>query len=258
MPELPDLEAYSKNIEKNVSNKAVKEVIIYKLGKLNVSKKEINDVLVSTKVTTCRRDGKEMLLFFDNGQVVSVHLMLEGKFNVTSDIESVNFKMFAFDFGDMFLVISDPRGWAKMELSPEESTTPDALSADFTFEYFDGKIKEKKSKNIKAFLIDQDIVRGIGNAYVDEILWEAKISPASKAGRIPDDVVQRLYEAIRTVLTMSVQEILKINPDVVNGEIRDFMRVHRKDKGKCPNGYSINSKKIASKTTYYTEEQEVF
>lgn len=258
MPELPDLEAYSKNLEKSLSNKSVKEVIVYKPGKLNVGKKEINDALDSTKVTTCRRDGKEMLLLFDNGQVVSIHLMLEGKFNVTPDIESVNFKMFAFDLGDMFLVISDPRGWAKMELSPEEPVTPDALSADFTFEYFMGKIKEKKSKNIKAFLIDQDIIRGIGNAYVDEILWEAKISPASKAGRIPDEVVQRLYKSIRAVLTRSVKEILEINPNVVNGEIRDFMRVHRKDKDKCPNGYSIITKKIASKTTYYTEEQEVF
>lgn len=258
MPELPDLEAYSKNLEKSVSNKTIKEVIIIKPGKLNVSKEEIGDALKSSKIIAFKRNGKEMLLHFNNGNIVSIHLMLEGKFKVASDIESIDFKMFAFDFGDEFLVVSDPKGWAKMELNPETPTSPDALSDEFSKEFFLEKTKENKSKNIKAFLIDQDIVRGIGNAYVDEILWDAKISPESKAGRLPENAAIRLYDSIKTVLTKSIDEILKINPNIINGEVRDFMKVHSKVKKTCPNGYPIISKKIASKTTYYTEEQELF
>ena len=258
MPELPDLEAYSKNLEKFVSNKTVSEVIVYKPGKLNVSKKKISEALTSAKVKVFQRDGKEMLLLFDNGKVVSIHLMLEGKFEITSDIESINYKMFALDFEGIFLVIYDPKGWAKIDLDPEKSLTPDALSVDFSLEYFMGMIKEKKSKNIKAFLTDQGIVRGIGNAYVDEILWAAKVSPESKAGGIPNEVTKRLYKSVKVVLEKSVNEILKIDPDVINGEVRGFMRVHRKDRKECPNGYPIIIKKIVSKTTYYTEEQEVF
>lgn len=258
MPELPDLDAYAKNLEKTVSGKTVKEVVIYKLGKLNVGKKEINQALVSSKLTNFQRSGKEMLLLFDNENVVSIHLMLEGKFNITSDIDSINFRMFALDLDGEYLVISDPRGWAKMELNPEPSPTPDAMSSDFSLEYFLGKLKEKKTKNIKALLIDQDIIRGIGNAYVDEILWEAKVSPESKAGRIPEAVAERLYSAIGEVLSRSVDEIFKVSPDVINGEVRDFMRVHSKEKEVCPNGFAIQTKKIASKTTYYTEEQEVY
>ena len=258
MPELPDLEAYSKNLGKSVSGTTVSEVLVYKPGKLNVGKQAISEALVSSQLVRFERDGKEMLLHFNNGNVVGIHLMLEGQFDVTPDIESINFKMFALRFGESFLVISDPRGWAKMELNPDASTTPDALSDDFSLDYFSKQLGEKKSKNIKAFLIDQDIVRGIGNAYVDEILWEAKVSPESKAGRLPKEIAKRLYTAIKMVLTRSVDEILNVKPDVINGEVRDFMRVHSKTKKVCPNGFPILSKKIASKTTYYTEEQQVY
>ena len=188
MPELPDLEAYSKNLEKAVAGKPVREVVVYRPEKLNVGKEQINSALTASQISAFRRDGKEMLILFDNGRIVGIHLMLEGKFHVVSDLKSVDFKMVAFDFGERFLVVSDPTGWAKMVLAPERPATPDALSPDFSRAYFLEKLREKKSKNIKAFLIDQSIVRGIGNAYADEILWEAKVSPESKAGRLPDDV----------------------------------------------------------------------
>ncbi len=145
-----------------------------------------------------------------------------------------------------------------MELNPEPAAAPDALSSDFSLNYFLEKLRKRKTKNIKAFLIDQNIVRGIGNAYVDEILWEAKISPKCKAGDLPQDVAKRLFESIGKVLRRSVDEILDVKPDIINGEIRDFMRVHNRDKKVCPNGFKIFRKKIASKTTYYTEEQKTF
>jgi len=258
MPELPDLEAYSKNLEKRLSGKEVKEVLVFKPGKSNVSKKEINEALVGAKISAFKRDGKEIMILFDNSRVVGIHLMLEGGFEITTDINLVNFKMFAFCLDDVFLIIYDPRGWAKIELDPNIPKSPDALSSDFSLEYFLDKLKEKKLKNIKALLIDQSIIRGIGNAYADEILWKARISPESKAGLIPRDAAIRLYNSIKTVLTKSIDEILKIKPDVINGEIRSFMRVHRKDRKESPNGYPILTKKIASKTTYFTEEQEIF
>lgn len=258
MPELPDLEAYSKNLSKAFINKEVSGVTIDKPGKLNVPKKDLSQAIQPSMLTGIRRDGKEVIFEFSTNHNVSVHLMLEGRFDITTDKDGIRFRMFSIEFGDSSLVISDPRGWAKMELDPEIPAAPDALGDEFTMEYFKNKLKEKKTKNIKAFLIDQDIIRGIGNAYVDEILWNAKISPESKAGRIPEEVAEKLFIAIKNLLTRSVEEILKSDPGIVNGEVRDFMRVHRKDRDTCPNGHAILSKKIASKTTYYTEEQEVY
>lgn len=258
MPELPDLEAYTKNLSKVFLNKEVSGVVVDKPGKLNVSKKYLIQAIQSSMLTGIRRNGKEVIFEFSTNHNIGVHLMIEGKFDITNDSDNIPFRMFVIEFGNSSLVISDPRGWAKMEIDSEPPTAPDALSDEFTVEYLKNKLNEKKTKNIKAFLIDQDIIRGIGNAYVDEILWEAKISPESKAGRLPEENAERLFNAIKIVLTRSVDEILKSNPDIVNGEIRDFMRVHRKDRETCPNGHPIMSKKIASKTTYYTEEQEVY
>lgn len=258
MPELPDLEAYSKNLKKIVIGQKIKEVIIYKPGKLNVTSEEINDALVSFRINNCYRDGKEMMFTFDNEHLLKIHLMLNGMFNITNNMNRIDFKMFALDFGDISLIVSDPAGWAKMELNPQKSKVPDALADAFTFEYFAQMITKKKTKNIKAFLIDQKIVRGIGNAYVDEILWEAKISPESKAGKIPENILIKLFDSIKVVLNRSISEILEVKSDIISGEIRNFMRVHHRDKYKCPNGYPIQCKKVVSKKTYFTEEQQIY
>lgn len=255
MPELPDVEAYARNLEKRVAGQKVTEVLLYLPRKANVTAKQLNNAVASMKPVALVHDGKEMLIRFDNGKTISIHLMLERKFDLTSSVDDIQFKMFAFRFGELYLVVSDWKGWAKLELEPRRSLVPDALSADFSLAYFLEKLGEKKSKNIKAFLIDQDIVRGIGNAYADEILWEARVSPESKAGKLPKDVAKRLYRAIGTVLRRSVDEILHIEPDIINGEIRDFMRVHHRKRKTSPNGFPIHTKRIASHTTYYTEEQ---
>jgi formamidopyrimidine-DNA glycosylase len=255
MPELPDVEAYARNLEKRVAGQTVTEVLLYRPGKANVTAKQLNNAVASAKPVTLAHDGKEVLIRFDNGKAIRIHLMLEGRFDLSSCVEDIEFKVFAFRFGELYLVVSDPKGWAKLELEPHGALAPDALSADFSPDYFLAKLDERKSKNIKALLTDQDIVRGIGNAYVDEILWEARVSPESKAGKLPKEIAKRLYRAIGTVLRRSVDEILHIAPDIINGEIRDFMRVHNRKRKTSPNGFPIHSKLIASKTTFYTEEQ---
>lgn len=258
MPELPDLEAYAGNLNKMLAGRKVTQVLLYNSDKANVSQNEINNALVSATLNAFERDGKEMRIRFDNGRTVLVHLMLEGKFNIIRDTNSVSFKMFAFNLDDTWLVISDPKGWVNLQLDPKGDKAPDALSPDFSLEYLKKKLQEKKTKNIKAFLIDQSIVRGIGNAYVDDILWEAMISPESKAGKLPEKVVEQLYESINLVLKRSVDEILQAEPDIINGEVRSFMRVHNSRRKKCPNGFPIQVQRIASKKTYFTEEQQLY
>lgn len=257
MPELPDLEAYAGNLNKMVAGSQVIEVVQYNSKKDALA--NINtDVLISSRIEKFERDGKKMLIHFNNGNTISIHLMLEGKFHVADDINSVSFKIFDFNLNGRHLVITDPKGWAKMELNPAQEKVPDALSPDFSFAYLTKMLKAKKSKNIKTFLIDQNIVRGIGNAYVDEILWEANISPESKAGKIPEETAKQLYQSIGIVLRRSIDEILQAKPDIINGEVRDFMRVHNKRKKICPHGYPIKTTRISSKITYYTDEQIVY
>lgn len=257
MPELPDLEAYRRNLEAHILQKQVVAAIIHKPGRVGAAQGEIDD-LISARIVALKRNGKEMWLEFDNGRVLSIHLMLHGKIEIVAAGEEMRFKIFSLEFADSALVVSDHRGWARITLDPKIPAAPDALAPAFSFEYFRKRLREARLKSIKSFLTDQDIVRGIGNAYSDEILWEAKIAPESTASHLPEEVVQQLYETIRKVLLRSVDEILAIDPEVINGEIRDFMRVHHKDKKTSPGGFPIKTKKIATRKSYFTEEQVLY
>lgn len=106
--------------------------------------------------------------------------------------------------------------------------------------------------------MDQHVIRGIGNAYADEILWQAKISPLSIAQKIPPGKIKTLAAAIKKVLKNAEKKILKSHPYIIGGEIRDFLVVHQPKKTHTPGGAKINRATVNSRKTYYTNEQELY
>ena len=106
--------------------------------------------------------------------------------------------------------------------------------------------------------MDQKIIRGIGNAYADEILWDAGISPFSVCNKIPDEKIKRLPRSIRSVLQDAEKQIRKSKPDIISGEVRDFLKIHNAKKEQSPTGGKIHHKMANSRITYYTDEQELF
>ena len=111
---------------------------------------------------------------------------------------------------------------------------------------------------VTTFLFDQKVIRGIGNAYADEILWQAKISPFSVSNRIPAAKVRDLLKSIGKVLNNAEKKILKSHPDIIHGEVRDFLDIHHPKKQKSPTGAMIRTTQAASRRTYYTDEQELY
>ena len=260
MPELPDLHVFSENLKKRILNKNIASVAIYNPRRIDRSD-TFREKLTGTNIKDIVRDGKELCFLLANDNCFSVHLMLNGKFFISSpdDAEKINSKITALFFEDaQVFVIADYQGLCKVTLNPKASKAPDALSDNFTFEYFSNTLKRNALKNIKAVLIDQNIVRGIGNAYVDEILWEAGISPESVSGKIPDEKAKNLYDAIPLVLNEAIQSIQKISPDIINGEERSFLKVHNPRKKFTDSGDKIIVKTVVSKTTYFTNKQKLF
>jgi formamidopyrimidine-DNA glycosylase len=133
---------------------------------------------------------------------------------------------------------------------------PDALDVDAGL--LRRLIAGKPRMLIKALLIDQKIVRGIGNAYADEILWQARISPRSVAGKLPGEAVEALAAAIRSVLTDAIQQLQKDHPDMIAGEFREFLAVHNPARNESPGGRPIRVETVSSKTTYFTDEQRLY
>jgi formamidopyrimidine-DNA glycosylase len=255
MPELPDLQVFSRNLNKTLNGKTVTTIIVHKAPKLNVTPAALKDTLQGQKLSSVYRDGKELYFKFSEGDVLALHLMLHGKLFLFEGKNENKYSIIEILFNDNTgLALTDFQGIANPTLNPAEKDAPDADAADL--EYLKTKLGKTKT-NVKTVLLDQKIIRGIGNAYADEILWDARISPFSASNKIPDGKVKDLLKSIHSVLKHAEEEIIKSNPDIIAGEVRDFMLIHNSKKKQSPTGAEILIKE-AGRKTYYTEEQELF
>jgi formamidopyrimidine-DNA glycosylase len=258
MPELPDLNVFARNLDKKLTGKKIEEIEVKNKSKLKTPVSELRKEIEGRKLKRVYREGKELRFEFSDGNILGMHLMLHGDLHL---IEGNNDKKntiveIHFDSGDV-LVLTDYQGAANITLNPVEKDAPDALSDDVDYTFLKEKLSKKRT-NIKTFLLDQNIIRGIGNAYTDEILWEAGIHPESVCNKIPDDKIKILAKEIKSVLKDAEKQILKINPELISGEERGFLKIHNSKKKESPTGAKIHSKMLNSRITYYTDEQELY
>lgn len=110
---------------------------------------------------------------------------------------------------------------------------PDPLGADFTRERF-GELLAGRRTQIKGLLRDQEVIAGVGNAYSDEILHVARLSPFAIAGALPDETVDTLYAALRTTLEGAVAAAAGKPAKELKDAKRQGMRVHGRTGEECP------------------------
>jgi formamidopyrimidine-DNA glycosylase len=256
MPELPDLQVFSANLNQRLAGSTLKEISVPKGVKLDSPAAALKKTLEGKKLTKVYREGKELRFAFSNKSRLGLHLMLRGKLDWVKDEIPRHVLIDLLFTGNKRLVMTDYQRRAKVVLDPQESKVPDALSKDLTLDYLK-EILQSKGR-LKNILLDQHLIRGIGNAYADEILWEAGISPFSISNKIPPARVKALHTAIKKVLTNAERQIKKKSPGIIGGEIRDFLLIHNSSKKKSPTGAGILSKTTGGRKTYYTDEQELF
>ncbi|MFD1256758.1 DNA-formamidopyrimidine glycosylase family protein [Mucilaginibacter terrae] len=258
MPELPDLEVFSINLTKALKGKKLVNVNVLQAKKLNVTVNEFTDVLQGQFIAGVIRSGKHLHFKFKNGTVLGLHLMLHGQLHWFEKENENKYTIVELYFdGGTSLALTDFQRQATPTLNPEKAQSPDALDKEVNLKFWKDTLQKSKSV-IKTILMDQHVVRGIGNAYADEILYNACLSPFSIANKIPDDHIKILDKSIRKVLMDAVKEIIKARPDIISGELRDFFQVHRPKMKTTPSGAIILQKPLASRKTYYTEEQKLF
>lgn len=253
MPELPDLNVFAKNLDKKLAGKKVKEMEVRNKSKLKTTVTQLKKEIEGSKLKKVYREGKELHFELSNGNILGMHLMLKGSLHLEPGQKHTIAEIY-FDGGDV-LVLTDYQKAANITLNPLVKDSPDALLVDYKF------LKEKLSKkrtNVKTFLLDQHIIRGIGNAYADEILWKARIHPQSVCNKIPADKIKTLAKDIESVLKDAEKQILKINPNIISGEERSFLKIHNSKKKKSPTGAEIQNKMLNSRITYFTDEQQLY
>jgi formamidopyrimidine-DNA glycosylase len=256
MPELPDLQAFSGNLTKLFAKKKLNNISVPNAKKLNVPVKELCDALEGELLNVVKRVGKELHFEFNNDHVLGLHLMLHGQLHLFDGNNNNKYTIVELIFeGGKGLALTDFQGAATPTLDPKPNDVPDALEADL--EYLKAKLGKTRSA-VKTVLMDQKIIRGIGNAYADEILWDARLSPFSASNKIPEANIKTLLKSIKSVLQHAEKEILKAEPDIISGEIRDFLQVHLPRQKQTATGATIHQKPVGSRKTYYTDEQELF
>jgi len=256
MPELPDLQVFSSNLNKRFSGKTLKKISIENKKKLKNSVEEFK-ALEGKELKKIYREGKELYFQFSDKNILAMHLMLRGQLYFFEKKNTHKYTIAELLFDDTGIALTYFKGMENVHLNPEESKAPDALADEMNISFLKETLSAKKTV-IKTILLDQHIIRGIGNAYADEILWEAGISPFSVSNKIPADKIKDLATAIKKVLRDGEHQIKKEKPDIISGEIRDFLKIHNSYKTQSPTGAKIQQKTIGGRKTYFTNEQELY
>jgi formamidopyrimidine-DNA glycosylase len=257
MPELPDVEVFARNINKMFAGKRLLKIKIVNGNKLKDTPAALAKALNGKTLEKIYRSGKEMRFQFSGNVLLGLHLMLTGDvfaFEKKNDHASA-IAEFYFDDGSG-LVLTDRMLNAHIKLDPVDKAGVEALSPQLNFKYLKEAFKRKTT--IKKILIDQDVIRGIGNSYSDEILWQARISPYSIAAAIPDDKIKILPAIIKKTLKKETEKIYKKYKDKINVEVKEFLQIHTKTKDQSPTGYPIIIDKKGMMKTYYTKEQVLY
>ncbi len=247
MPELPDLTVVAEELESRVTGRSVIGVSAPSPILVRATPQEL-DALTGTTIGIPRRRGKFLLMPFRHDEVDALVLaanpMLAGRFWITGSSERVRARTglrLRLDgdedlryvdremLGKLYLVapdaLDDIPGWTEMG--------PDADDPELTLGVFRQRIRRHPGE-LKPLLRNSRFVAGIGNAYSDEILWEARLAPFRKRSTLDDDQIERLYVAMRTVLADAAERIRLSVPPNIETQDRSFLKVHLRGGQPCP------------------------
>lgn len=221
MPELPDIQLYLHALRPRVVGRVLERVRVVSPFVLRTFDPPI-DAIEGRRVTALRRIGKRIVFEFETRVdepeplFLVVHLMIAGRFRWEDKVGAkptakVGLAAFMFDNGTLQLVEPSPKKRAAIHVVRGE----DALRAMnpggidlFTANVFQFSAQlRKENHTIKRSLTDPRLIDGVGNAYSDEILHAAKLSPIKLTGRITDDEIDRLFNAARSVLASWTQRL---------------------------------------------------
>ena len=256
MPEMPDLTVYAEHLERRVEGTRLADIRIASPFLLRSVSPGIGDV-AGREVRSVRRLAKQLVVALDGGFYVVLHLMIAGRLQWRPFRQAVPKRvgLAAFDFeaiaeqgasGTMILTeVSKKKRAALRLVAGEDALTalhPGGLEVlDIDFPAFRQRL-EDTPHTVKRALTDQRVFAGIGNAYSDEILFRAKMSPF-KLGRNMDDAEARaLFAACRDVLTEWTDRLREKTGERFPGEGRNNrvtafhpeMAVHGKYRQPCP------------------------
>lgn len=280
MPELPEVETVRRGLQELIVGQEVKSVVHDTPKSFPNAAADVEQFLIGAKITEVRRRAKVLLIDLSTVYTLVIHLKMTGQmvyrgeavFGAGHPNESLIGELpdrstrVTLEFSDgSHLYFNDQRKFGWMKLMPTlevpnidfmKKVGPEPLEADFTATEFAERFKRRAKTNIKAALLDQTVVAGVGNIYADESLWGAKIHPKRLVGTITDEEFEKLYTELRGVMNLAIEKGGSTDKNYVNaegkrGSYMDFARVFRREGKPCPRcGAEIIKFKHAGRGTH--------
>lgn len=257
MPEMPEVEALRRVLIEDAVSASIVSVQCRNTRLLKCTAQNLKNNSVGTTITGVDRYGKCICVNLSNLYKVIVHFAINGELNIW-DREPFYYDVLLQLSNNKCLVFTDLHGMARMDcsLSNELDLGPEVFDAEFTFEYFN-RFLSLTGAAIKPVLMNQHFVAGIGNAYVCDILFDAKVNPATPANELSYEDKARLYKSIKTVMQEGLDRCIaasRLDNKLSNFEsiARRDMKVYGKTGYQCPVcGATIKHDKVGGRATFY-------
>jgi formamidopyrimidine-DNA glycosylase len=281
MPELPEVETIRIGLTGLLPGKRITAVDFDWPKSFPNAPGDVQKFFIGAKITEVKRRAKVLLIELSTDYSLVIHLKMTGqlvyrgnneRFGAGHPNESLIGELpdkstrvtLSFDDSSK-LFFNDQRkfGWIRlmptievMNLDFFRKVGPEPLSADFNSKILYERLQRRKNSSIKAALLDQTILAGIGNIYADESLWGAKIHPAQLTGKLTKKQIDKLYQEIVFVLSLAIEKGGSTDKNYVNvegkkGSYMSFARVFRREGLACPrDGAVIKKSRVAGRGTH--------
>ena len=264
MPELPEVETTVRGLEPVLKGQRLISVEPRRADLRKAIPVDLRQRMTGATVTTLGRRAKYGLIDTDRGDTLVFHLGMSGRWRVDPSELLVHDHLLIGTEAGRVVALNDPRRfgfldlWATDDIAnypPFLSMGPEPLGLELTAAYLLEAL-EGRGASIKAMLLDQRIVAGLGNIYVCEALHMAKIAPSRAAGRISLFRLERLVEAIRTVLTAAILaggSSLRdyVRPDGELGYFSKQWRVYGREGEPCECGATVKRRTEGGRSTFW-------
>ncbi len=281
MPELPEVETIKRGLESLVIGKKLAGVNYDWPKGFPNSEADIKTFLVGAKILEVKRRAKVLLIELDSKYSLVIHLKMTGQMVYRGEGEAFGAghpnnsligplpdrsTRVTFEFTDgTNLFFNDQRkfGWVKLIPTAEvpnidfmKKVGPEPLNTEFTHAEFQVRIRRRANTTVKAAILDQSTLAGIGNIYADEGLWAAKIHPSTRVKELTDGQLNTLFDALRSVLELSIEKGGSSDKNYVDvagrrGSYLNFASVFRMEGKPCPRcATTIEKIRVAGRGTH--------
>jgi len=269
MPELPEVESIKRTLAKNILGKKITDVeIIWPPAAVSLPADDFAGLVMNREIESIKRRGKYLLINLSNGITMIIHFRMTGRLIYYADRhprDKHTHVVFSLTTGELHY--SDIRKFGRIQLFPTSDLKeaaclaklgPEPLEEGFGFDQF-GKNLSKKKSSIKAALLDQTVVAGLGNIYADEALFRAGIQPGRGTSSLKVSEIIRLYGAVREILTAGIEARGTSfrdyrDADGNRGAFQDSLMVYGRGGKACKHcGQKLERQKIAGRTTVFCQ-----